>query len=95
MDLLKFRVLTGDGQMTGLDEQVMLINSDHLVSIKPIRIMIDEDVIDGFWIRTSNGKKYRATEIPQEIYEQLKEDLERDPLATPHFDHHPHTTPLN
>lgn len=49
------------------EEQTMIINLDHIVSVKPIRINRPDKLIDGYWIRTSNGKKYRATIIPPEL----------------------------
>jgi hypothetical protein len=48
-------------------EVEILFNLDHIVSIKPIRIATSERLINGFWIRTTNGKKYKATKIPQEL----------------------------
>ena len=46
---------------------------DHLVSVKPIKMMINDHLLDGYWIRTSNGKKYRAIEIPQELNQLLEQ----------------------
>ena len=54
------------------DVTPILINEDHLVSIKPIKMMINDHLLDGYWIRTSNGKKYRAIEIPQELKDLLE-----------------------
>lgn len=59
-------------QQIGMDEQAILFNINHIVSIKPINILLTEgNVVKGFWIRTTNGKKYRATKIPQDIEVQL------------------------
>jgi len=55
------------------DVTPILINEEHLVSIKPIKMMINDHLLDGFWIRTSNGKKYRAIEIPSELKKLLRE----------------------
>jgi len=53
-----------------------LINPDHIVSVKPIKVATEtRDVIDGYWIRLSNGKKYRAIQVPKFIIEGLAEDL--------------------
>lgn len=64
----KFDIIVKDEYQSS-DDQVtpMLINLAQIVSIKPIRIVFGEAVIDGFWIRTTNGKKYRATKIPEEL----------------------------
>lgn len=69
MEFLKFTILNEKSdQQLGMEEQIILINRNHIVSIKPINILAAEgEVIKGFWIRNSNGKKYKATQIPQEI----------------------------
>lgn len=68
MDFLKFKMVsTKDHQSMGEDFETMIINRSHVVSIKPINMVVDERVIHGFWVRTSNGKKYRAVEIPAEL----------------------------
>ena len=66
----KFKIMGNrDTQSLRADEQYdeMLINYDHIISVKPINILTDSGVIEGYWVRTSNGKKYRALEIPDEI----------------------------
>lgn len=69
MDFLKFTILNEKSdQQIGVEEQVILINKNHIVSIKPINILIGEgEVVKGHWIRNTNGKKYKATVIPAEI----------------------------
>ena len=62
-----FKILTDSNQQMDFDVTPILINEDHLVSIKPIKMMINENLLEGYWIRTSNGKKYRAIEIPAEF----------------------------
>ena len=62
-----FKILTDSNQQMDFDITPILINEDHLVSIKPIKMMINDHLLDGFWIRTSNSKKYRAIEIPEEF----------------------------
>lgn len=66
--LKMFKILHKDSDQTidGVDYQ-SLINLEHIVSIKPINIMFQEEVIKGYWIRLSNGKKYKATKIPAEL----------------------------
>ncbi|MCY4643777.1 MAG: hypothetical protein OXB88_04090 [Bacteriovoracales bacterium] len=63
-----FTILSDDAQRQSGDEgHSVLINVHHIVSIKPINIMTETKLISGFWIRTSNGKKYRAVSIPKEL----------------------------
>ncbi len=68
MSFKKFRVLSSkSGSATEAEEVEVLFNLDHIISIKPIRIVKTDKIIHGFWIRTSNGKKYRASMIPDEL----------------------------
>jgi hypothetical protein len=68
MKFVKITVLNESSDQTLGDEtNAVLFNLDHIVSIKPIMISKDNQIIDGYWIRTSNGKKYRATKIPAEL----------------------------
>ena len=69
-----FKILTDSNQQMDFDVTPILINEDHLVSIKPIKMMINDHLLDGFWIRTSNGKKYRAIEIPEEFKTMLESE---------------------
>ncbi len=59
---------TGEGP-----EETLLLNSLHIVSIKPIRMILKGAMYQGYWLRTSNGKKYRALEIPVELKSLLDE----------------------
>ena len=68
-----FHILTETNQRMDLEVVPMLINLNHLVSIKPIRIMANDELIDGYWVRISNGKKYRAIQIPAELKSQLED----------------------
>ncbi|MCB9063086.1 MAG: hypothetical protein H6622_16300 [Halobacteriovoraceae bacterium] len=73
MNFLKFTLIsTKDDQMVDTAEEVALLNVDHIVSIKPIKIMLNEDLIDGYWLRMSNGKKYRCSSVPDAIMKFLK-----------------------
>ncbi|HXH30358.1 MAG TPA: hypothetical protein VNJ01_06075 [Bacteriovoracaceae bacterium] len=68
MKFEKFKILntkTGAGQ--DAEEVEVLFNLDHIISIKPIRIARPDKLINGFWIRTTNGKKYRASSIPESL----------------------------
>jgi len=68
MDFLKFKMIKSlDHQSIGEDFESMIINSEHVVSVKPINMIVNERVIQGFWVRTTNGKKYRAIEIPEQL----------------------------
>lgn len=60
-----FNPKTAPGQES--EEIEMLFNLDHIISIKPIRISRPDKLLNGFWIRTTNGKKYRAAKIPDEL----------------------------
>lgn len=66
--LLRFLILSSDkDRQAGHYQKFMLINVNHIISIKPIGIMADNEVVPGYWIRTSHGKKYRALSIPPEL----------------------------
>lgn len=68
MKLKKFEILSSKtDQSLHIEKVEMLINLDHIISVKPIRIVIADNIIDGYWIRTSNGKKYKASKIPPEV----------------------------
>jgi hypothetical protein len=69
MKFHKFLVINPKENTTNkaLEEIEILFNLDHIVSIKPIRISTPDRLINGFWIRTTNGKKYKAVKIPQEL----------------------------
>lgn len=75
MEFLKFKMIKSmDHQSIGEDYESMIINRSHVVSIKPINMVVNERVMQGFWVRTSNGKKYRAIEIPKELHELFSEN---------------------
>lgn len=68
MNFAKFTIISQRNiQALGDTNEIMLLNLDHIISVKPIQIPMDEKVMDGYWIRTSNGKKYRAIEIPEAL----------------------------
>lgn len=79
----KFNIIS-DRDVQALEEttETILLNLDHIISIKPIRIVTENGVIFGHWIRMSNGKKYRATKIPDNlealisIPHEAREDIE-------------------
>ena len=74
MPLMRFNILNTDEatQVDGIDYP-LLINTDHVVTIKPIKIMHQGNLINCYWVRTDNGKKYKATRIPKSLQEILKD----------------------
>ncbi len=91
MNFRKFVVLTPkDSLGRDLEEVEMLFHLDHIVSLKPIKINRPDKLINGFWIRTTNGKKYKATKIPDELVQLIGEKYiapmgTLDPDAQPSF----------
>ena len=76
MILKRFTVITQNENQQSEEQTNMLINLEHIVSIKPIKLTTnDREVIDGYWIRLSNGKKYRAIQVPKVILESLDSDI--------------------
>ena len=67
MKFQKFTIINSKTSPTEAEEVEVLFNLDHIISIKPIRISRMDIILNGFWIRTSNGKKYRASKIPDEL----------------------------
>ncbi len=67
MKFQKFMVLNSKTANGSESEVEVLFNLDHIVSIKPIRIASPDKLLNGFWIRTTGGKKYRASKIPDEL----------------------------
>ncbi|WP_408098967.1 hypothetical protein ACJVC5_08620 [Peredibacter sp. HCB2-198] len=68
MKFRKFTIFpTKPAQGQEAEEIEVLFNLDHIISIKPIRISRPDKILNGFWIRTTNGKKYRASKIPDEL----------------------------
>lgn len=75
MALERFKIVSPkDGQSVDNIFETLLINTDHIVSLKPIRMVVDEKLVLGFWIRTTNGKKYRAVDIPTSLKSTLGVD---------------------
>ena len=75
MALQRFKIVSPkDGQSVDNVFETLLINLDHIISLKPIRMVVEEKLVKGYWIRTTNGKKYRAVEIPSELVILLNED---------------------
>ncbi len=75
MQFIKVKIFSPkDSQSVDSFAETLLLNINHVVSIKPIRMILEDNVIDGYWIRTTNGKKYRALEIPEELKAMIKSD---------------------
>ncbi len=82
MSLQKFKIVSPkDGQSVDNVFETLLINLDHIVSMKPIRMVVEEKLVKGYWIRTTNGKKYRAVEIPAKLKTLL--DKDEDDISAP------------
>jgi hypothetical protein len=76
MNLKRFTIVNENESLQTTDKTSILINLEHIVSIKPIKLsMKNQEVIDGYWIRLSNGKKYRAIQVPKIILDSLNETL--------------------
>lgn len=74
MKFRKFNILNVKAAgSTENDEVEILFNLDHIISIKPIRISRPDKILNGFWIRTTNGKKYHASKIPDDLLEIIGE----------------------
>lgn len=75
MSLQKFKIVSPkDGQSVDNVFESLLINTDHIISLKPIRMVVEEKLVMGYWIRTTNGKKYRAVEVPDQIKSLLENE---------------------
>jgi len=79
MKFQKFKILIEkDHEAAGEAIETLYLNEDHIVSIKPINIVVEGEVVDGFWIRTTNGKKYRAVGVPQSYEKFLERQSSED-----------------
>lgn len=67
MKFKKFYIVNNKSTTLETEEVEMLFNLDHIISIKPIGISRTDNSLKGFWIRTTNGKKYHASKIPDEL----------------------------
>lgn len=76
MNLKRFTILTRNTSLEQDERTSILINLEHIISVKPIKMTTESrEIIDGFWIRLSNGKKYRAIQLPKIVLENLEEPL--------------------
>ncbi len=99
MNLRPFKILNLEEAAPIKESSIpYLLNLDHIVSVKPINIsgivdlkpiniLIRGNLHKGYWLRLSNGKKYRALEIPTELENMLKNyDLSTGSLDTLNFE---------
>jgi hypothetical protein len=76
MMLKKFTITSFNESIQKNETTDILINPAHIVSMKPIKMTAnDQRIIEVFWVRLSNGKKYKATRIPAQYHELLNEEL--------------------
>jgi hypothetical protein len=75
MNLKRFVIITRNEAIQSDEKTNILLNLEHIVSVKPIKVTTnDREVLDGYWVRLSNGKKYRAIQVPTVILESLEEN---------------------
>lgn len=76
MNLMKFIILNQNETQQSEEKTSILINPNHIVSIKPIKMTTsDRNIIDGYWVRLTNGKKYKAIQVPEAIKISFQEEL--------------------
>lgn len=76
MNFKKFTISTFNEAQQKSEIVDIIINIDHIVSIKPIKITTnDQLVIEGYWVRLSNGKKYKAIQIDQGFKTFFEQEL--------------------
>lgn len=76
MNFHRFTILTYNEGQQSYEKNDILINLNQVVSIKPIKMATEQrDVIDGYWIRLTNGKKYKAIQIPKLLLDFFDENL--------------------
>ena len=76
MNFRKFTITTHNEAQQKEEIVDILLNTDHIVSIKPIKMTTnDQQVIEGFWIRLSNGKKYKAIQMSDQLKKMFDEKL--------------------
>lgn len=76
MNLMKFIILNHNENQQSEEKTSILINPDHIISVKPIKMTTsDRNIIDGYWVRLSNGKKYKAIQVPESIKKTFFDEL--------------------
>lgn len=86
MNLMKFIILNNNEAQQTSEKTSILINPDHIISVKPIKMTTkDRNIIDGYWIRLSNGKKYKAIQVPEMIKKTFFDELPSVSLSDDNF----------
>jgi hypothetical protein len=76
MNLMKFTILNHNVAQQADEKVSMLINPDHIISVKPIKMTTtDRSVLEGYWLRLTNGKKYKAIQVPAVIQKAFESEL--------------------
>ncbi|PIP95600.1 MAG: hypothetical protein COW00_00470 [Bdellovibrio sp. CG12_big_fil_rev_8_21_14_0_65_39_13] len=74
MKLERFKLyVSHEDEMSGSSSPLLVVNTDHLVSVRPINIPHNGKILRAFWIRLANGKKYKAIEVPTEVSKLFRE----------------------
>lgn len=75
--LKPFKILKNESEanLEGVDCTILL-NIDHITSMKKINILQAGNIIAGYWVRLLNGKKYKATRIPKELQALFQDEKE-------------------
>ncbi|MCO4753606.1 MAG: hypothetical protein KC478_03955 [Bacteriovoracaceae bacterium] len=83
MSFEKFMIMNQNEAHQSSEVVEMLINVGHIVSLKPIRMATtDQKVVEGYWLRLSNGKKYKAVQVPKSLKLKLEEDMPAPTFVT-------------
>ncbi len=76
MNLHRFTIVTRNEAQQVDETHNILLNMEQIVSVKPIKMVAsDKQVVDGYWIRLSNGKKYKASRVPAIIKDAFNEEI--------------------
>lgn len=86
MNLARFKIITHNEAQQVDERTSILLNTDHIISVKPIKLTtVERQVIDGFWIRLTNGKKYKALQIPESIKDIFSSELPQVKVSESNF----------
>ena len=86
MKLAKFKIISHNEAQQVDEKTSLLINTDHIISVKPIKLTtVEREVIDGYWSRLSNGKKDKAIQIPELIKNLFSEELPKIKISESNF----------
>jgi hypothetical protein len=86
MKLARFKIIAHNEAQQVDDKTSILLNPDHIISVKPIKLTtVERQIIDGYWIRLTNGKKYKAIQIPESIKAIFNEELPKVTISEKSF----------